>query len=219
MGSEIDLLENYPRTKRNLDERQEQKTEEDRATARRFDRDFFDGDRRTGYGGFHYHPRFWQPVVPTFREFYGLTGDHSLLDVGCAKGFMLKDFAEAIPGLTVSGIDVSEYAVENAVEGMEDHLQVADARELPFEDDSFDLVVSINTLHNFDRPGVVTALSEVQRVSRKWSFVVLDAYRNEEERRRIEAWNLTALTVLSAEGWVKVFDEAGYEGDYYWFIP
>ena len=219
MGSEIDLLENYPRTKRNLDERQEQKTEEDRATARRFDRDFFDGDRRTGYGGFHYHPRFWQPVVPTFREFYGLTGDHSLLDVGCAKGFMLKDFAEAIPGLTVSGIDVSEYAVENAVEGMEDHLQVADARELPFEDDSFDLVVSINTLHNFDRSGVVTALSEVQRVSRKWSFVVLDAYRNEEERRRIEAWNLTALTVLSAEGWVKVFDEAGYEGDYYWFIP
>ncbi len=219
MGSEIDLLENYPRTKRNLDERQEQKTEEDRATARRFDRDFFDGDRRTGYGGFHYHPRFWQPVVPTFREFYGLTGDHSLLDVGCAKGFMLKDFAEAIPGLTVSGIDVSEYAVENAVEGMEDHLQVADARELPFEDDSFDLVVSINTLHNFDRSGVVTALSEVQRVSRKWSFVVLDAYRNEEERRRIEAWNLTALTVLSTEGWVKVFDEAGYEGDYYWFIP
>lgn len=219
MGIEIDLLENYPRANRNLDSRSREKTDEDRAVARQFGKEFFDGDRRHGYGGFSYDMRFWQPVVPTFQKFYGLTEDHALLDVGCAKGFMLKDFLEAIPGLTVAGVDVSEYAIRHAVDGTEEVVQVADARDLPFEDDSFDLVVSINTLHNFERNGVVRALREVQRVSRRWSFVVLDAYRNEEERRRIEAWNLTALTVLSTDKWLELFAEAGYEGDYFWFIP
>ena len=219
MGIEIDLMENYPRTKRNLDERLQEKTEQDRLVARRFGREFFDGDRRNGYGGFTYHPRFWQPVVPTFQDFYGRTAEHSLLDVGCAKGFMLKDFAEVIPGLEVAGIDISEYAISNAVECAEAVVQVADARELPFEDDSFDLVVSINTLHNFQRDGVIQSLREVQRVSRQWSFVVLDAYRDEEERRRIEAWNLTALTVLSTDEWKGLFAEAGYDGDFFWFIP
>jgi len=219
MGMEVDLLANYPRAKRNLDARSQEKTAEDRYVARLFGKEFFDGDRRVGYGGFTYDPRFWQPVVPTFQKHYGLTGESSLLDVGCAKGFMLKDFTEAIPGMTVAGIDVSDYAIANAVEGMEHFVQVADARDLPFEDDSFDLVVSINTIHNFERDEVVQSLREMQRVSRKYSFVVLDAYRDEEERKRIEAWNLTALTVLSTDGWIELFAEAGYEGDYYWFIP
>jgi SAM-dependent methyltransferase len=219
MGMEVDLLANYPRAKRNLDARSQEKTAEDRYVARLFGKEFFDGDRRVGYGGFTYDPRFWQPVVPTFQKHYGLTGESSLLDVGCAKGFMLKDFTEAIPGMTVAGIDVSDYAIANAVEGMEHFVQVADARDLPFEDDYFDLVVSINTIHNFERDEVVQSLREMQRVSRKYSFVVLDAYRDEEERKRIEAWNLTALTVLSTDGWIELFAEAGYEGDYYWFIP
>ncbi len=219
MGMEVDLLANYPRAKRNLDARSQEKTAEDRYVARQFGREFFDGDRRVGYGGFTYDPRFWQPVVPTFQKHYGLTGESSLLDVGCAKGFMLKDFAEAIPGMTVAGIDVSDYAIANAVEGMEHFVQVADARDLPFEDDSFDLVVSVNTIHNLERVEVVDSLREIQRVSRRWSFVVVDAYRDATEKDRIDAWNLTALTVLSTDDWVDLFREAGYTGDYFWFIP
>jgi len=219
MGTEVDLLANYPRAKRNLDARSQEKTAEDRYVARQFGREFFDGDRRVGYGGFTYDPRFWQPVVPTFQKHYGLTGESSLLDVGCAKGFMLKDFAEAIPGMTVAGIDVSDYAIANAVEGMEHFVQVADARDLPFEDDSFDLVVSVNTIHNLERVEVVDSLREIQRVSRRWSFVVVDAYRDATEKDRIDAWNLTALTVLSTDDWVDLFREAGYTGDYFWFIP
>lgn len=219
MGTEVDLLANYPRAKRNLDARSQEKTAEDRYVARQFGREFFDGDRRVGYGGFTYDPRFWQPVVPTFQKHYGLTGESSLLDVGCAKGFMLKDFAEAIPGMTVAGIDVSDYAIANAVEGMEHFVQVADARDLPFEDDSFDLVVSVNTIHNLERVEVVDSLREIQRVSRRGSFVVVDAYRDATEKDRIDAWNLTALTVLSTDDWVDLFREAGYTGDYFWFIP
>jgi SAM-dependent methyltransferase len=219
MGKEIDLLVNYPKSKRNLDERAAGKTEEDRAIARRFGQEFFDGDRRTGYGGFSYNPRFWQPVIPTFIEHWGLTGESSLLDVGCAKGFMLHDLKELIPGISVKGVDVSEYAITNALPTVRDDVQVADARVLPFPDKSFDVVVSINTVHNLDRLDCIHALSEIERVARSGAFITVDAYRNDEEMRRMYAWNLTAKTILSVDDWIELFAEAGYTGDYFWFIP
>ncbi|RTL57750.1 MAG: class I SAM-dependent methyltransferase [Rhodocyclaceae bacterium] len=219
MGREIDLLVNYPKTKRDVKQRGAEKSEEDRAVARQFGKDFFDGERRTGYGGFSYHERFWQPVVPTFQQFYGLTNAHSLLDVGCAKGFMLHDFARLIPGITVKGVDISQYAVDNGIEDMRPHIQQADARELPFADKSFDLVVSINTIHNLERAELIRALREIERVSRKHSFITVDAYRNEEEKEAMFAWNLTAKTILSVDEWLDLFAEAGYSGDYFWFVP
>jgi len=219
MGKEIDLLVNYPKSKRNPDERAAGKTEEDRAIARRFGQEFFDGDRRTGYGGFSYNPRFWQPVIPTFIEHWGLTGKSSLLDVGCAKGFMLHDLKELIPGISVKGLDVSEYAITNALPTVRDDVQVADARSLPFPDKSFDVVISINTVHNLDRVDCIRALSEIERVARGKAFITVDAYRNDEEMRRMYAWNLTAKTILSVDDWIELFAEAGYTGDYFWFIP
>ena len=110
--SEIDLLEKYPKTRRNLNERAEAKTEEDRRIGREFDRDYFDGDRRHGYGGYTYQARFWQPVVPAFQKQYGLTAQSSILDVGSGKGFMLHDFMELIPGITVAGIDISDASIK-----------------------------------------------------------------------------------------------------------
>jgi SAM-dependent methyltransferase len=219
LGREVDLLAEYPRSRRDVDARAAAKTEADREIARRFGKEFFDGDRRHGYGGFTYHPRFWQPVVATFRDYYGLTEQSAVLDVGCAKGFMVRDFGELIPGISVSGVDISEYAIGCADSNIQPHLQVADARSLPFDDDSFDLVVSINTVHNLERDGVAQALGEIGRVSRRFAYVTVDAYRDEEERKRMMKWNLTALTVLSDRGWVELFEEACYTGDYYWFIP
>lgn len=219
MGREIDLLVNYPRTKRNIQERAEEKTEEVRAVARRFGKEFFDGDRKYGYGGFNYQPRFWQPVIPTLKEHFGLASGSSVLDVGCGKGFMLHDMALLIPGIAVKGIDISGYAIENAIEDMRPHVRVADAKDLPFPDKSFDVVISINTIHNLEREECAKALREIERVSRGKSFVTVDAYRHEEEKERMYAWNLTARTIMSVEEWVKFFREAGYTGDYYWFIP
>lgn len=219
MGREIDLLANYPKTKRNVDERGAEKTEEDRAIARAFGREFFDGDRRHGYGGFNYHPRFWQPVIPDFQRHWDLGASSSLLDVGCAKGFMLHDLLQAIPGMRVAGIDISDYAIANGHEAVRPFLQVGDARALPFEGKSFDVVISITTLHNLERAECIQALREVERVSRKGAFITVDAYRDEEERRRMSAWNLTAKTVLHVDAWRELFAEAGYTGDYFWFIP
>jgi SAM-dependent methyltransferase len=219
VGREVDLLVNYPRPKRDVAARGQGKTEEDRRIAREFGRDFFDGDRRHGYGGFNYHPRFWQPVVPTLREHFGLGGGSSLLDVGCGKGFMLHDLAAIIPGITLSGIDISAYAIEHAIEDMKPHVQVADARELPFADKSFDVVVSINTIHNLKREECGRALREIERVARSGAFVTVDAYRTEDERERMLAWNLTAQTIMHVDEWKAFFAGHGYGGDYYWFIP
>jgi len=219
MGNEIDLLIKYPRTKRNVDERGASKTEEDRRIARQFGKDFFDGDRKHGYGGFNYLPRFWQPVIPTFKEHFSLTPESSVLDVGCAKGFMLHDMAELISGITVKGVDVSAYAIEHAIDDMKPHVGVADARALPFPDKSFDVVISINTIHNLDRPDCARALREIERVSRAGSFITVDAYRDDAEKMRMEAWNLTAKTIMHVDEWKDFFAEVGYTGDYYWFMP
>ena len=216
---EIDLLENYPKTQRNLDARIEQKTEDVRRVARQFGEEFFDGDRIYGYGGYRYHPRFWQPVVPTFQKHYGLTKNSSVLDVGCAKGFMLHDFAQLIPGITVAGIDISAYAIENALPVVKPFLQVGNAKHLPFPDQSFDLVIAINTIHNLPPEECQQAVREIQRVTRQHAFITVDAYRTAEEKKRMDAWNLTAQTYMQVEEWRMLFDAAGYRGDYYWFIP
>jgi len=219
MGKEIDLLINYPKAKRNVEERGASKSEEDRALARQFGKDFFDGDRKNGYGGFNYMPKFWQPVIPTYQDYWNLGSNSSLLDVGCAKGFMLYDLSLAIPNIKIAGIDISEYAISNAIEEVKPFLSVANAMSLPFDDNSFDVVLSINTVHNLDREECAKALQEIERVSKGKSFITVDAYRNEEEKNRMFAWNLTAKTIMSVEEWKEFFDKNGYTGDYYWFIP
>lgn len=219
MGIEIDLLKNYPKTKRDLTKRLDEKTDADRALAREFGKAFFDGERSHGYGGFKYSPRFWENVIPTFKEQYNLDENSKVLDIGCAKGFMLYDFKRLIPGISIAGIDISQYAIENAKEEVRAYLQVADAKCLPFEDNSFDLVISITTLHNLDKEGMKIALKEIMRVTKKDAFITLDAYRNAEEKKAMEAWNLTALTMMHTDKWKEFFHESGYEKDYYWFMP
>ena len=162
MGQEIDLMVNYPRSKRNVDARGSEKTQADREIARKFGKEFFDGDRSHGYGGFAYNPRFWEPVIPTFQKHFGIRPGHKILDVGCAKGFMLYDMSRLIPDLEICGVDISEYAIENALAAVKSSLQVADARQLPFEDNSFDFVFSITTLHNFNKEECAQSLLEVE---------------------------------------------------------
>ncbi len=216
---EVDLLVNYPKSKRNVEARGQEKTEEDRRIGRLFGKEYFDGERRFGYGGYKYHPRFWQPVIPSFAQHYHLTKGSSILDVGCGKGFMLHDFAALIPGIKVCGIDVSPYAIANALDDMKPFLQIANAKKLPFADKSFDVVIAINTIHNLALEDCKGALREIQRVARKGAFVTMDAYRTPEEKIRMDAWNLTALTYMHVEQWKALFKEAGYTGDYFWFIP
>lgn len=216
--SEINLLDKYPRSKRPIDDRGNLLTDEHRSIARRFGREYFDGDRLYGYGGYSYHPRFWKETVKRFRDHYGLSETASILDVGCAKGFMLHDFKELMPDLRIAGIDISSYALEHAMETMRPYLQMGNAKELPFENHSFDLVISINTVHNLALDECKQAIREIQRVTRKHAFITMDAWRTEDERVRLSKWNITALSYMHVNDWQKLFKDIGYTGDYYWFI-
>jgi ubiquinone/menaquinone biosynthesis C-methylase UbiE len=215
--AEINLMDRYPRTQRSLAQRQ-QVRDQDRALACRFGKDYFDGDRKHGYGGYHYHPRFWQGVVKRFRDHYALADNASVLDVGCGKGFMLFDFKQLMPNLKVTGIDISPYALEHAREEVKPFLHLGNARKLPYPDRSFDLVTAINTVHNLERAECIQALAEIQRVTRRHAFVVVDAWRTETQRRNLQQWVLTAKTYLHVDDWVRLFAEAGYRGDYDWFF-
>lgn len=219
MGREIDLLKNYPRPKRDVEGRLALKTDKDRLVAKKFGKEFFDGSRSQGYGGFSYNPRFWRPVIPTFQNYWNLTSRDTVLDIGCAKGFMLHDMQVLIPGIKVYGVDISEYAISRAKEEVRQFCQVSNATQLPFDDKSVDVSISITTLHNLPEAELAQALLEIERVTKRGSFITLDAYRDDEEKERMEAWNLTAETVMHVERWKEFFLDVGYTGDYYWFIP
>lgn len=215
---EIDLLEKYPKSKRNLDERASTITDEDRRIAKQFGKDYFDGSRNRGYGGYSYDGR-WLKVLPDFIKHYNLTNDSKVLDLGSGKGFLLHDLKQLLPGITVVGIDISQYGVDNTMEDVKPYVSVGNAKDLSqFKDKEFDLVIAINTIHNLDRQDCIKALKEMQRIS-KHAFLTVDAWRNDEEKEKMLKWNITALTYLHVNDWVKLFEEAGYTGDYFWFIP
>ena len=132
---------------------------------------------------------------------------------------MIYDLVQLIPNIKINGIDISEYAIKNSKSEISNLLKVASADNLPFEDDSFDFVISINTIHNLSLSDCKKAIKEVARVSKKGSFITVDAYNNEEEKKRMYDWNLTARTIMSTDEWKKIFKECEYKGDFYWFAP
>ncbi len=215
--AEIDLLNIHPSAIRDYDKRAQEKTPEIIRIAKQFGKEFFDGDRKCGYGGYKYDGR-WKAVAQKMKDYYQLAEDCAILDIGCAKGFLLNDFKEMMPNCSVAGIDVSEYAIENAMPSVKPFLKVANAERLPYPDKSFDLVISINSIHNLCLERLKKALEEVERVSRGHSYITVDAWRNEEEQKNLYKWVLTAETMMHVDDWKKLFQEVGYTGDYWWFI-
>ena len=181
---EIDLLKNYPKTNRDLNQASIQRTDEVRLVARKFDKDFFDGDRKYGYGGYNYNPRFWTSVVKDFSDYYKLKDGSKILDIGCGKGFMIYDFLQHNNKYIVKGIDISDYAVKNSMPEVKDNVEVGNAKELQFEDNFFDLVISINTIHNLEKEECAMSLREIERVSKKDKFIIVDAFKDVEEKKK-----------------------------------
>jgi SAM-dependent methyltransferase len=175
--------------------------------------DYFDGRREVCYGGYRYDGR-WRKVADALAAHYGLKADDKVLDVGCAKGFLLYDLTQAVPGLEVAGLDISEYALTHAKEEVKDRLHLGNARKLPFADASFDLVVSINTLHNLPCFDMESALREMQRVGRKHRYLCVESFRNEQEKVNLLYWQVTCACFFSPEEWQWWFARAGYTGDH-----
>jgi len=213
--AEVDLMKYYPRSSKPFSSRVSI-TQEDLQIARRFDRDYFDGDRKYGYGGYHYHGKFWSQTVKYIKEYYDLPDTSSILDVGCGKGFMLYDFKMLMPEVEIMGLDISKYAFENALPDVKPYIKVGNAKQLPFPDKSFDLVIGINVVHNLPVNECKQAIAEIERVSRQHKFIVVDAWRDEQERIRHENWVVTCMTAMHVNMWEELFLNVGYTGDYYW---
>jgi ubiquinone/menaquinone biosynthesis C-methylase UbiE len=213
-----DLMYKYPSPKNRLKERANP-TRQEKEIAKQFGKEFFDGERKHGYGGFNYDPKFWTETVRIFIEEYKLTSSSSVLDVGCGKGFMLVDLVKALPGISIVGIDISDYAIKNSHELVSKNLRVANCSDLPFDDNSFDLVISINTIHNLDKKGVIKSVQEIERVKKKNSYIVVDGWDSRQEKRDLKSWVLTAQTVLKTKRWEQLLIKAGYTGDYsFWKV-
>ena len=181
--------------------------------AKRFDKDYWDGSRNTGYGGYRYDGR-WLAVAQRMAAHYSLKPGARILDVGCGKGFLLHEFTRAVPGAQIAGLDVSGYALEHAMDEVKPFLQEGSAVSLPYPDKSFDLVVSINTLHNLRLPELERALQEIERVSRGHSYILMDGYRNEQEKVNLLYWQLTCECFFTPEEWEWLFRRCRYSGDY-----
>ena len=240
---EVNLLKSFPYCERKFEKGW--KTEENKIIAKRFDKEFFDNDRVNGYGGYYYDGR-WKEIVKRLQELYDINSESAILDIGCAKGFLLYDLQEIIPRINVAGIDISEYALNNAMGGygkylvtnlgisqekaskLEEkakrkilpHMIKGSAEKLPWPDNSFDVVLSINTTHNLSEDKIKQSIYEMNRVCRNPNnmFIQLDSYRTPEEKERMENWVLTAETMKDIDGWLNLFKESGYKGDYFWTI-
>lgn len=182
--------------------------------AKKFDFDYWDGDRRINYGGYRYMEGRWEKVARAMVEHYGIKPGDSILDIGCGKGFLLFDFTKVVPGVKVTGIDVSRYAIENSKEEIRDRLHVGNANHLPFPDGAFDLVFSINTLHNLHCYDLDKALREMQRVGRQHRYVCVESYRNEVEKANLLYWQVTCEAFNTPEEWEWWFRQTGYTGDH-----
>ncbi len=192
-------------------------TERDKAEvaelALKWDYDYWDGSRQTGYGGYRYDGR-WRKVADAMVAAYGLKAGMRVLDVGCGKGFLLHDLTEACPGIEVAGIDISSYAIEHAMARVKPFLQTGTAAKLPYPDRSFDLIISITTLHNLFIYDLWSALQEIERVGRGAKYICVEAYRNEREKVNLMYWQLTCRAFHMPAEWEWLFEKAGYRGDY-----
>ncbi len=181
--------------------------------AKKFGKEYWDGGRQYGYGGYSYDGR-WHNVATAMADYYQIKAGDRILDVGCGKGFLLYEFTQAVPGVEVFGLDISEYAVENSKPEVKKQIAVGNAKKLPYESQYFDLVLSNMTLHNLKIFDLFDSVREISRVMKDKAWIGLESYRNEHEKANLLYWQLTCEAFYSPEEWLWVYQQCEYGGDY-----
>lgn len=181
--------------------------------AKQFGYDFFDGERKYGYGGYKYDGR-WKPVAEKMAEHYQLKAGQRVLDIGCGKAHLLYELMKVVPGIEVVGVDVSDYAITHTIEEIQPFLIKGEAQDLWFEDNSFDLVISLNALHNLRVYDLKKAIQDIERISRGNSYIVVESFRNDREEVNMLYWQLTCASYYAVDEWEWLYKQWGYTGDY-----
>lgn len=182
--------------------------------AKKFGYDYWDGDRRICYGGYDYIPGRWEKIAQAMTDYYQLPQNAKILDIGCGKGFLLYDFLKVLPNAEIHGIDISSYAVNNCQPEIQKNLRIGNAIDLPWEDKTFDLVVSITTLHNLHNYDLEHALCEMERVGKKHKYLCVESYRSEQEKANLIYWQVTCESFYTPKEWKWWFKQTNYTGDY-----
>ena len=182
--------------------------------ARKFEYDYWDGDRKYGYGGYKYIPGRWKPVAKQMIKKYKLTNNSKVLDVGCGKGYILYEMKKILPNLKICGFDVTKYGIKNSKPEIKKNLFIHNAKnKFPFKNKSFDLVISLACLHNLKVYDLKKSITEIQRVGKK-AYVMVEGYRNEQELFNLQCWALTAETFFDDKEWRWIFKQCKYEGNF-----
>jgi len=182
--------------------------------AKEYESDYWDGDRRFGYGGYKYLAGRWKPVAQALIKNYNLSNESSVLDIGCGKGYLLYEMKLLLPNLRISGFDVSNHAIATAKQEVKEQLFIHRAQDpFPFQKNEFDLAISLGCLHNLRIFELEIALKEMERVASN-GYLMLESYRNEQELFNLQCWALTCESFFDTEEWVWLYENLGYKGDY-----
>jgi len=182
--------------------------------AKEYEADYWDGDRRFGYGGYKYLAGRWKPVAQALIKNYNLSNESSVLDIGCGKGYLLYEMKLLLPNLRISGFDISNHAIATAKEEVKEQLFIHHAQDpFPFQKNEFDLVISLGCLHNLRIFELEIALKEMERVASN-GYLMLESYRNEQEQFNLQCWALTCESFFDTKEWTWLFEHLGYKGDY-----
>lgn len=185
-----------------------------RKILQKFGKEYFDGKRDHGYGGYYYNKKYFYKIAKELVKHYNLDNNSKILDIGCAKGFLMHDLKNLLPKATIYGIDISTYCKKNAMVDQKKYIKVACSSKLPFKNNYFDLVISISTIHNLNKAGIIKSLKEIVRVKKKNSFIRVKGYKNLQEKKFIDNWNVVAKSNLSVLEWKKLFKYTNYDGDF-----
>ena len=215
MSRELNLVTSlHTATKRDYLGRMNDSKVEAMMIAKQYGADYWDGDRKYGYGGYKYMPGRWATVAQKLIDLYGLKAGSKVLDVGCGKGFLLYEMQLLEPGLEIHGFDISQYGLDHAHPELKANLFIHRAQDkYPYEDNFFDLVISLGTLHNLHIFELAVAVAEIERVG-KQGYIMLESFRNELEMFNLECWALTAESLMDVDEWKWIYDRFGFKGDY-----
>jgi len=214
MGKLINIItKNHIKTKRDYLPRMIDNKVDCMKIARSYGPDFWDGDRRYGYGGYKYDGR-WEDIAKQLIHHYKLKENAKILDVGCGKGYLLFEFKKLLPKSSVIGFDISHYAIHQAKSEIRENLFISNAKDpFPFSENSYDLAISFTTLHNLHIFELKSALKEIERVA-KQKFIIVESYQNEQQLFNLQCWALTCESFFKPQEWTWLFNEYGYSGDY-----
>lgn len=205
---------NHKKTSRNYLERMNNDKIKCMVISKKYGFDYWDGDRKFGYGGYKYIKGYHSDLAKKLVKDYSLTDKSKILDIGCGKGFLLYEIKKIIKSVQIYGVDISKYAKDTAIIEIKKNIKIWNInKKLNFDNKIFDLVISINTLHNLKLNNLNQCLQEIERVG-KSKFICVESYRNEIEQFNLQCWALTAETLIDTESWKWLFKKSRYTGDY-----